>query len=646
MRAGRTRPLLALAAVVVITAATFWPVQQHAFLNWDDPEALVANPHLRQSAGALLTWAFSTLHMGHYQPLSWLTFAALGGAPIDPGRVHGLALWLHVVNAGLLLLVAARLADRGDGDGRHWVPAAAATALFAVHPLRVEPVAWASALPYVLSYALLLLSVAAWITWTRGGRSRWLWSALACYAVSQLARVTAPLLPLVLVLMAWADRRARPRSPGALLRAVVPFALVAVPLGLAEAGARDVETLGDVGLASRIAAALASPAIYLWHTLAPVALNPLAVLPRAAPPDWGAAALGVVAGASVVTLTWRLAGHRVAIAVWGSYLLLLLPILGLTPSGVQATADRYTYGPAMVLTVALAAMLASASVGARRALVATAGAVAILFAVSARAQVAYWHDSIALWSRAVALDADNDIALYNLALARIDAGDPGRAIEHLQRLVALVPDHEVGRRRLATLVGEREQTKADRAAAAGRFAEAVASYDRAIDADPARMRARLNRGMALLELGQVARASADLEAAIGGGLDDPAAVNALAFAWARGGRGAEAIALLRGAQKSHPNDITVAGNLARLLVTVDPPGLREPDAALAVASAINEATGGRDPRVLDTLALALAATGRAPDAAQAWDAAINIATAAGDRGLAAELGRRRAALAR
>ncbi len=104
--------------------------------------------------------------------------------------------------------------------------------------------------------------------------------------------------------------------------------------------------------------------------------------------------------------------------------------------------------------------------------------------MSARAQTAHWRDSLSLWTRAVALDADNDVALYNLALALIDAGRPDEAVPQLERLVAQVPDHDLARTRLDALLADREQRSADEAANAGRLAEAVAAYSRVLELDP------------------------------------------------------------------------------------------------------------------------------------------------------------------
>jgi len=633
--------VVAALALATATVLTFHPVVDHSFLNWDDPDVVVANPYLAQPAGALVRWAFSTRDMGHYQPLSWLALAAVGGGPGSARQVHALAVALHTLNAVLLLGVAALVLDRGTRDPGRWWVALAATALFALHPLRVEPVAWASALPYLLSYAPLLLSVAAWIVWGRGGTTAWLVASVALFAVAQLARVTAPLLPLVLLALARLDPQAHRRTLAAEAGALVPFALIALPLAAAEAAAREVESLTDIGVASRVAWAVTHPSLYVWRTLAPMGLTTLDALPRVARPDWARAGFAVAASVAAIVATWRLWSWRAAVAVWGAYLALLAPVVGLFPSGLQVTADRYTYGPAMVLAVALAgAVSALARSPQRVALVAMLGLAAGL-AVSARAQTAHWRDSLSLWTRAVTLDADNDVARYNLALAMIEAGRRDEAVSQLEQLVAQVPDHDLGRKTLTTLLADREQRAADDAAAAGRLAESVTAYSRVIELDPSRARARLNRGMALVQLGQAGRAVPDLETGGAAASTDLAVVGALALAWSETGRAPAAIDLLQRLREQHPDDLSLAMNLARLLLRGEPATARNPLAALEIAAQVNDRTGGRDPRVLATLAEALAATGQSREAAQAWDVAIAVATESGDAALAADLRRHR-----
>ena len=118
---------LTLAAAVSIT---FRPVVDHAFLNWDDPDVVAANPRLQQPPGPLVVWAFSTREMGHYQPLSWLALAAVGGGRESARQVHALALALHTLNAVLLLGLITLVLDRGTRGPDRWWVALAATALF------------------------------------------------------------------------------------------------------------------------------------------------------------------------------------------------------------------------------------------------------------------------------------------------------------------------------------------------------------------------------------------------------------------------------------------------------------------------------------------------------------------------------------
>ncbi len=634
---------LAVAVVVAASALTFRPVLDHGFLNWDDPQVAL-HPRLADPPAALAAWAFTTTDMQHYQPLSWLAYGALATADDRAAAVHGASLALHLLNVALLFWLTTRILATGDDDGNWWIPAAT-TALFAVHPMRVEPVAWASALPYLLSYAPLLLSAGCWVAWLRGGRSRSLAAAVLLYAVSQLTRVTAPLYPLMLVALAGAVPGTGRRPRGDVLRAATVFALIAVPLAVMEAGARSIETLAEVGFGPRLAWLLTHPAEYLWRAVWPVAASPLDVLPRAPQAQWGVAVVAAIAAVVVVALTAQLASARAAAATWGSYLLLLLPVIGIAPSGLQLTADRYMYGPALVLSAALAVALTRAPGGLRQAALVAAGAAAVVFAQTAHAGTAYWHDSIALWSRAVALDADNDVALYNLAEAQVAAGDLPAAIATYDRLLVLVPDHALGRRRRDGLVADREERAADQAAAAGRLAEAATGYGRVIALDPSRDAVRAKRGMALATRGDLARALPDLEAALAAGNSEPAVASALAFARVSDGRVADAIALLTATAARHPDDPALAGNLARLLLTAEPATLRDPARGLALAARAAQATGMREPRLLDTLALGFVAAGQRADARQAWTRAIALASEQGDVELADALTRRRAALA-
>jgi predicted Zn-dependent protease len=152
--------------------------------------------------------------------------------------------------------------------------------------------------------------------------------------------------------------------------------------------------------------------------------------------------------------------------------------------------------------------------------------------------------------------------------------------------------------------------------------------------------------MALVQLGEPARAVSDLEAGGAAISSDPTVAGALALAWSETGRSVDAIRLLRTLRARDPNNLAPAMNLARLLLTAEPASVRDPVAALEIAGSANDATGGDNPRVLATLAEALAATGQPSEAAKAWDVAIAVAAESGDPALAADLRRRRSASGR
>ena len=568
LRLGRAREqdVAVLLLVLLATWAAFAGVLHNEFVNWDDPDALIRNAAL--DGTGLARWAFTTTHMSHYQPLSWL---AWGGwrdlAGVSARAHHLLSLLAHAFNAVLVFLLAFRLAEAAGFDARaRRASAAAGALLFAVHPLRVEPAAWASGFPYLLALAFCLLSALAFLEHARGGGRAWLWASVLFYALSLLSRPAAPGFPLVLLALDLVLRRFERERLGRLLVEKVPFALLAVLATAVEAAARPFVSLERIGVGARLADAVLAPFLYLYRTVWPARLSPLDPLPLDARLSALALAGGLALLVAVTALVWRERRRRPALAAaWVSYLVLLGPALGLAPSGLQRTADRYTYfaGVALALVAGAAVGLAGAR-RYRRPVLAAAALIVLALTVATARQVRYWRDSVTLWTRAVEREPRNDVALYNLAHALEERGDEAEAVRRYEQTLRLLPDHAPARRNLQRLEARRLEREGNDLAASGRLPEAIAAYSRALERDPERLHARRSRGMALAQLGRGREAVPDLRAALEQGPSEPAVVNALAYALVESGEPAEATRVLRDGRRRHPEDDGIARNLARL----------------------------------------------------------------------------------
>lgn len=550
------------------TAAAFWPILGNQFVNWDDPDVLLRNSQL--GSPGVVRWAFSTDLIGHYQPLSWLIWSATKSAfGLSATAFHGLSLAGHVVNALLVYVLAFRLARAASlSDGRSRIVAVVASLTFALHPLRVEPVAWASAMPYVVSLSMTLLAVIAYVN----GR---LTLSLIGYAIALLTRASAIGLPFVLLLIdLYPLGRRRDSAIGRLLLEKIPFALLAVGAAIAEGLTREAASLQEVGVGARLTMAATAPFEYLGRTMVPVRLTPLNALPISPATDWVALAVGIGALLSLTAAAWILRRHWPAVIVgWLAFLALLAPVAGLTPSGIQATADRYTYVPGVVISVLFGALIARLnwSDRARPALAVPLAALVAVLGLMTWRQTQYWHDSIALWTRATDLDPRNDVAAYNLAIALADAGRETEAIDWYERTLRIVPDQELARQNLAILQAAQAERDGNQLAQAGRADEAIAQYARALALDSKRVHARAARGILLAQRGELSTAIAELRVALDGGVADPEVANVLAFALVQTGNDQEASAVLTKAVTAHPDNVNLKRNLDRLMARMRAP---------------------------------------------------------------------------
>ena len=658
-----------LAALAAAALAAFAPIFRNGFVNWDDPAVLLDNPHLGRAG--IFSWAFSTTLIGHYQPLAWLVWSAMVSLfGLSAPAFHALSLAGHIANGVLVYALTLRLLAAGTMTAiARRAAASLAACAFLLHPTSVEAVAWASAWPYVLSLTALLIALLAYVT-DRG------MMAIAFYAASLLTRASALAFPIVLLIVdVYPLARHRRTSLGRLALEKTPYAVLAATMAFAESHAREVASLQEVGPGARLTLAATAPFVYFRRLVWPLSLSPLDPLPVSPTIQWVPLVLAIVGLVAVTCAVYAFRRTLPMLAAgWIAYGALLAPVAGLTPSGLQATADRYLYVPGVVIWIvagtAIAGLMARRArtstgngfirrgaglSGPRKAAlnglphgydtssafnavtIALAAAVMVTFGVLTWNQTRYWSDSIALWTRAAELNPRNDVATYNLAVALAASGREDEAIGQYEQTLALVPDHDLARHELNRLQAARAEREGDRLATSGQLEQAADQYTRALALDATRLHARAARGMALLQRGRLHDASADLRAAVDGGVKDAEVSNGLAFALMQAGDAKQAAAILSRALGDHPDDVNLKHNLARLLATSSDPAVRDAPRALALALDVCERTGNKDPRALDTLARAYAVNGQLDNARATASRALARARELGDEETAAEI---------
>lgn len=462
--------------------AAFWPALGNGFV-WDDGPNVVHNPHLESLDGRLVRWAFGSFRLGHYQPLTWLSLAldrALWG--LAPRGYHLTSLLLHAVNGLLFAVVARRLlafARRQDGPAVI-AGSLVAAAAFALHPLRVESVAWVTERRDLLSGAFCLLALLAYLVMAQrdlAGRPRLAWggTAVALFALSLASKALALGLPLVLATLdVYPLRRWRPdvdpsgegshgvRGALRLLAEKVPFLVLSLGFGVAALAAQaETEALVDTARHSwpaRLSQATYSAMFYPRAMLAwewsPLYERPT-VLDPSAPRFLLSTVAFLVVTAGLVALRRR---FPAGLAAWLAYLALLAPVSGIAQSGIQLVADRYAYLAGLGF-----ALLAGGVVAARwpwgrhppRRVLAAAAALAVLgaWAVLSHRQTRVWRDDVSLWRHVVA-HAPSAMGFNNLGGMALQSGDRAAALALLRRSIEVGPAFGLPWRNLRALLEE------------------------------------------------------------------------------------------------------------------------------------------------------------------------------------------------
>jgi tetratricopeptide (TPR) repeat protein len=588
-RASAPGSIVVALAILAVTA--YLPLAGNDFIDLDDGVYVTENAHV---LGGLtprnVAWAWTTFHAGFFQPLVWTSLqldaslAGLFGPEVLPRVVHFHNLLLHAAATVLLFLWLRHVTD---AVGRSAVVAA----LFAVHPLHVESVAWATERKDVLSTLLGMLTLVAYVRWVETNQPKWYATTLLAFALGLLAKAMLVTFPCVLLLLdLWPLHRLTARDLRQRVIEKVPLfalALTASVLAiLAQRSRSAMVAVASLDLTNRLANAVSACGWYLEKTAWPTGLAVFYPHPEEQWP-WGPFLVGggLLLGGSLLALVTSRRLPALAVG-WLWFLGTLVPVIGLFQVGSQAMADRFCYLPHVGLFIALvwggAALLDRLRVPAVPQLV-LAGAAVILLAGATFAQVGWWKDTATIWSHALAVTTDNHRAHANLAKHLLERERVTEAQLHCEEAVRLkpdVPDYHYNLGVVLMLEGENQRAvecfrealrrKRDYLDAQhnlalarlrlGQLDLAVLSFRRLLQAEPGSANALACLGSALWLQGERQAATAAFEQALRRQPPDPEALNGLGLVRLHEGRNIEALELFGASLSGNPGLIKAYSN--------------------------------------------------------------------------------------
>lgn len=520
------------AALVIVTIIAYLPAISAEFVIYDDHRYITMNPRVQQGLTFdNIAWAFTTFEVANWHPLTWMShmlecsiFRRADGTQW-PGGHHLINVLMHAANTLVVFLLLQRM------TGALWRSAAVA-ALFALHPLHVESVAWVSERKDVLSTLFGLLAIAAYLRWVHARRAVAYAVMLVLFACSLMSKPMLVTLPVLLMLLdAWplrrmrlfqghAKRQAATEIGGDSWRSLIVEKLPLLALSIASAiitinaqsAGGAVSTLEQSPLADRFVNAIVACAMYLKQMLWPVNLAPFYPRPANWPPTVVIASAATLLGISIAAIaSFKRRPHMLVGWLW--YLISLLPVIGLVAIGSAARADRYTYVPLIGVFIMIVWSIPATASGDRFAFVwrtVSGCVVLVVLAALTFRQTTFWHDSITLGEHTIAATGDNAVARFNLANALVQKGENEAAIRQFAEAARINPHWADVPFNLGNAYMRLE-----------RMDEAIAAYEQAISLRPNFFNAHSNLGIAAVRTGQVDRAlmhfqqAADIARAMG-----------------------------------------------------------------------------------------------------------------------------------
>jgi tetratricopeptide (TPR) repeat protein len=567
---NRYSSFLICVALALATLAVYWPVRNYDFVKYDDDAYVTDNYHVTSGLSIPnVRWAFTTPHVGNWLPLTWLSFmldCQLFGA--NPGWMHLVNLLLHIANTLLLFAVLKKM------TGSLW-PSAFVAALFALHPLHVESIAWITERKDVLSTLFLLLTLAAYVSYVRGGGLFRYLLTILLFVFGLLAKPMLVTLPFLLLLLDYwpLERFAAPRAVKTaaipdrrrvfyrIIIEKIPFlvlsAVSSVITFIVQKGSGAVMDVNTLSLQKGVANAFLSYAKYIGKMFWPQNLAIFYPLDIDGIPLWQivlCVLLLLVISIFAVRFGRK---HRYLPVGWFWFVGTLIPVIGLVQSGAQSLADRYTYISltGLFIIIAFGADRLTAKWNYRKYSLSLLAAVVLGAAsVCTSLQLKFWQNSITLFQRAVDVTSNNFIIYNNFANVLGKMGKLNQSLEYLNKALALRPNSAEIHNNLGNAFRE-----------LGKVDQAIEHYKEAVKYKPDLADAHFNLGVALSKKGDFEDAVAEYQKTLAIDPVNSDALSEFGFIYARQGKLDQAVDYYNRAIAIDPNNVIAHGRLGLAL---------------------------------------------------------------------------------
>ena len=634
---SRARQLAICAAITILIWIVFGQTLGHDFVNYDDKTYVYGNSLV--SSGLSLhnfSAAFADTQTNNWHPLTIISHMIdCQIFDLKAGGHHFTNVLLHTIAAVLLFVWLCNLSDRFWGS-------AFVAALFAIHPLRVESVAWIAERKDVLSAVFFFLTLLAYVRYTRSptfGRYLLLSILFACGLMAKPMLVTTPAV--LLLLDYWPlNRLADLKSFWRLGAKKIPlFALSAASSVSALAlQVQSPSSVGQLPFLWRLENAVVTYLTYIWEIFWPTNLAVFYPHPDNRLPLWQVLLAAVILFAiSMIAYVSRRARPYLLVG-WLWYLIMLLPVIGIIEVGLQGHADRYTYLPHVGLYIALTWFIVdlSQSWPYRNEILTGAGAlVVVVLGFAAWRQTTYWQNSETLWTRTLAVTQDNDVALTNLGTSLMEQGQLDEALSYFQKALAVRSrsEHRHYNFSLALI----QNSIGNVLARESRLDEAIVHLRQATEFRPDYPDAHYNLGTALFQKGDLDGAIAEWRTTLSIHPYDAGAHTSLGNALVQKGLLPEAADHYEKALQSDPDAILPLNNLAWVMSTGPDDSLRNNEIAVKLAMKANQLSKEANPVFIRTLAAAYAQAGQFENAIETARRAAEQANRQGQQQFARQM---------